>query len=95
MQVMQEPDVPNFDFDEHIAKLIARSESLLGINKPRGWDEEDMPIRELSHDSEDDESFATPVLTELQDDTLDRILKEYDSEDDEDEEVEVGTCNHP
>lgn len=40
-QVMQEPEVPDFDFDAHIAALIARSEQMAlgGVSKvaPRGW----------------------------------------------------------
>jgi hypothetical protein len=40
-QVMKEPEVPDFDFDAHIANLIAKSERMLGISKARGWDDED------------------------------------------------------
>jgi len=39
-QVMEEPDVPDFDFDAHIAELIARSEQSTqrATVGPRGWD---------------------------------------------------------
>jgi hypothetical protein len=40
LQVMQEPIVPDFDFDAHIAALLARSEKqLVATNKARGWDD--------------------------------------------------------
>jgi hypothetical protein len=41
-QAMQEPEKPDFDYDAHIAMLIARSEGLVtGEQGPRGWDKED------------------------------------------------------
>lgn len=40
---MQEPEKPDFDYDAHIAMLIARSEGLLAGEQvaPRGWNDED------------------------------------------------------
>ena len=37
-QVMNAPEDTAFDYDAHIAALIARSEEKLGINKARGWE---------------------------------------------------------
>eukprot|EP01039_Chlorochromonas_danica_P007236 gene7236-8002_t len=40
--VMTEPEAPDFDFDAHIANLIAKSEDKLGIrHKARGWEGSD------------------------------------------------------
>lgn len=56
-QVMTEPETPDFDFDQHIANLIARSEHMLGINKPRGWegDEAKNLRRKVNYEDEEDE----------------------------------------
>ena len=81
---MVEPTVPDFDFDQHIANLIARSEQMLGVNKPRGWDDE-----------EEDEEFELPESvtdqkTNIDEDNLDKLLKDYGLEEDEEEEVVVS-----
>jgi hypothetical protein len=48
LEAMQEPIVPDFDFDAHVAGLIARSErAAQGVQAPRGWD--------VVEDDEDDE----------------------------------------
>lgn len=44
-QVIQEPETPDFDFDAHIAKLIAMSEQNTSKVKARGWS--DKESREL------------------------------------------------
>jgi hypothetical protein len=57
-QVMQEPEEPDFDFDAHIANLLAKSERILGIKKARGWDDkEEMKklTKKIDFEGEEDE----------------------------------------
>ena len=53
LQAMQEPETPDFDFDAHIAALIARSERMaIGEDAlPRGWG----GVHETDDDDEEDE----------------------------------------
>jgi protein LTV1 len=47
-QVIVEPEgTEPFDYDAHIAKLLARSENMETNQKPRGWDEDDESGEEL------------------------------------------------
>lgn len=67
LQAMTEPEKPDFDFDQHIANLIARSEQMLGINKPRGWDGEDAKHLRKKVAYEDDEDEIESWVDEEED----------------------------
>ena len=55
---MQEPETPDFDFDAHIANLIAKSErDTTCAVAPRGWDNDDHPDGEWDEDSDDSGHF--------------------------------------
>ena len=58
---MQEPEKPDFDYDAHIAMLIARSEGLMTGEQvaPRGWEEEDDEDVSSYEGSQENESQAT------------------------------------
>jgi protein LTV1 len=66
---MKAPDVPDFDFDAHIAALIERSESKLNA-KPntiaRGWENENN-----NNSDNDDEEYDSDVFSDIDDDLSD------------------------
>lgn len=51
LEVMQEPEIPDFDFDAHIAMLIKRSERMaLGISDGKNEEDEDEVFSEMDGD---------------------------------------------
>lgn len=106
---MQEPEKPDFDYDAHIAMLIARSEGLIAGEQvaPRGWDEEEedeISSYEGSYVSESDPKShqAAGVSTEYQkriEEQFEITLQDYgdehigDLEDEVEDEDMQGTID--
>lgn len=84
-QAMKEPDEPDFDFRAHIARLIARSEDMIGSRPCRGWnDDEEEEICE--RDIEDDEDVEEVVHCSTEDkkfieEQFEKTMMEYEDED--------------
>jgi len=84
-QIIVEPDTPDFDFDAHIAKLMARSE-LVTTQKARGWSDDEGEDEEEGSELEDpqDTKAYRDMLPEEQrflEEQFDKTLAEYDDED--------------
>jgi hypothetical protein len=84
-QAMIEPELPDFDFDAHIASLIARSEQALGINKARGWEDEEYEERDAEVKNGVDISArrgadAASNKVDFTDAELEQLLEDYDED---------------
>jgi len=95
IQVMAEPEVPDFDFDAHIARLIANSEKDLGYVPARAHvtdtDDDDF----LDEDEESIESLhenkkVSDIQQAIIDEQFEKMLEEYEDDDDEDDEEVEG-----
>eukprot|EP01035_Chromulina_nebulosa_P016837 gene16837-22322_t len=95
IQAMAEPEVPDFDFDAHIARLIANSEKDIGYVPARVHftdDEEDdddfLEDEEGNESSSQDNQKVSDIQQAIIDEQFEKMLEEYedDDEDDEDEE---------
>jgi hypothetical protein len=88
-QAMTEPELPDFDFDAHIANLIARSERMLGINKARGWEEGESEVVDEDEGNEEDAYMLGPSTgskIDFTDAELEELLEDY-------EEDELGSLS--
>jgi len=75
INALKEPKEPDFDYDAHIAYLIAQSERLTVSNqKPRGWDDED------DDEDDDDEDNENDEPTDILDKNFEKLLEEYDDD---------------
>jgi len=81
-QVMNEPADDDFDFDAHIAKLIARSEQTLGLGPVPGFKSKvkfagEDGEEELRSDDEDEEDSDEEFPDYLLDDMDPAAMAEY------------------
>ena len=94
-QVMEEPVVPDFDFDAHIAELIARSEQSTqrATVGPRGWDSAQgqalLKKGQMKRGRKGDDEYYEDD-SDYVDDVDDDDDDEWSVADDEDEEEEEG-----
>jgi hypothetical protein len=83
LQAMQEPEKPDFDYDAHIAMLIARSEGLVtGEQGPRGWekeeDDEDEDVSSYEGSAGDESCLKSRPAVGVSSDYLKRIEEQFE-----------------
>lgn len=84
--LMEQPKDDGFDYDAHIASLVARSSDRVGINRPRGWEDEEgsdeeFPDNLVDIDEKYDNNPTSRISKEQRafvEEEFEKTMEEYD-----------------